>query len=185
MFPSLAEVRKRRRLLNLSQKEHARLAGVSQSMVAKIEKERQNPSYEVVRRLFQALERQEHAAEKKVVDICTREVKYVEKHEPVSKVISLMEKYKISQLPVFDRGYPVGSISDKTFTALVLKGINMHEVLNWSVDKIKDEAFPTVDTSAHLDIVAKILERYNAVLVMKNEKVIGIVTKADLLKVAR
>lgn len=185
MLPNLADLKKKRQLLGLNQKQLARLANVSQSMIAKLEKGRLNPSYEVARRLFEALDKQEHAREIKVLDICTRDVKYVDRRDPVSKAVQIMEKHKISQLPVFDHGYPVGSLSDKTFTALILKGANMHEVSRGEVDRIKDEAFPTIDADAPLNIAAKILDRYSALLVMKNGKVAGILTKADLLKVAK
>ncbi|MEM2079059.1 MAG: helix-turn-helix domain-containing protein, partial [Nitrososphaerota archaeon] len=50
---SLAKLRRR---LGLTQRELAKISGVSQSLISKIECGRISPSYEAVRRILQALE---------------------------------------------------------------------------------------------------------------------------------
>lgn len=56
MLPNLDEIGRRRRLLVLSQKELAKISGVSQSMIAKIESGRISPSYQKTKAIFDTLE---------------------------------------------------------------------------------------------------------------------------------
>ena len=83
---SLTELRKR---LGLTQRELAKLSGVSQSLISKIERGRINPSYEAVKRIMQALEaiRSEKDRGLTAGDICTRNVISVEATDPLSKAI--------------------------------------------------------------------------------------------------
>src|SRR5947207_16027948 len=57
MLPSLGEIPKKRKDLGLTQSRLAVSAGVSQSIIAKIEAGSVDPSYSIVQRLFSALER--------------------------------------------------------------------------------------------------------------------------------
>ena len=56
MLPTLDEIGRRRRLLAMSQKQLAHLAGVSQSMIAKVESKRISPSYLKTKAIFDTLE---------------------------------------------------------------------------------------------------------------------------------
>src|SRR5687767_16022587 len=56
VIPEIDEVRLLRRQLGLTQQELARMAGVSQSLIAKIERGLVQPSYSNVKRLVEALE---------------------------------------------------------------------------------------------------------------------------------
>jgi predicted transcriptional regulator len=57
MLPSIDEVAKKRRIVGLTQQKLARLAGVSQSLIAKLESQKIDPSYTKVKAIFDALER--------------------------------------------------------------------------------------------------------------------------------
>ena len=57
MLPKLEEISKRRRVLGLSQKQLARLAGVSQSLIAKVEAGKTEPSYLRTKSIFDTLEK--------------------------------------------------------------------------------------------------------------------------------
>ncbi|MDH5420035.1 MAG: helix-turn-helix domain-containing protein, partial [Candidatus Bathyarchaeota archaeon] len=59
MLPSLEEVAKKRRILGLTQKQLAKLAGVSQSLIAKLESRKIDPSYTKVKAIFDVIERLE------------------------------------------------------------------------------------------------------------------------------
>ncbi|RLF97907.1 MAG: XRE family transcriptional regulator, partial [Candidatus Wolframiiraptor sp.] len=110
---SLAEIRRR---LGLTQAEVAKLSGVSQSLISKIEQGKINPSYEAVKRILQAIElvRAERGRGLTAADICTRKVISIDASDPLGKAIALMKKHGISQLPVLDRGRVVGTISEST-----------------------------------------------------------------------
>ncbi len=51
------------------------------------------------------------------------------------------------------------------------------------VEEVMDEAFPTIPEEASLSILRQLLQEYPAVLLHKNGRITGIVTKADLFKV--
>ena len=175
---SLAQLRKR---LGLTQRDLARLSGVSQSLISKIERGRINPSYEAVRRILQALERARAERSKglSAKDICTRKVISVEASDPLGKAISLMRRHGISQLPVFHRGKLVGSISEST----IMRKLEKIKSPSMRIGELIDEAFPTVPEEASLNLLRQLLQEYPAVLLQRNGKITGIVTKADLFKV--
>ena len=107
MLPSLEEVAKKRRMLSLTQKQLAKLAGVSQSLIAKLESKKIDPSYTKVRAIFDVLEQLEAKAEVHVGAVLHDEVVGVQKSDLVSKAVRLMTDQGYSQLPVFDGEHAV------------------------------------------------------------------------------
>jgi len=182
MLPSLEEVAKKRRMLSLTQKQLAGLAGVSQSLIAKLESRKIDPSYTKVKAIFDALERMEIKTEVRAEEVLHAKVVGVQKKDKVSKAVRLMTDHGYSQLPVFDGEHAVGSISEKTMLSQVLAGKDLTEVSTLPVGDIMDEAFPQVGEDAPLPLISSLLQVYPAVLISKKGKVVGIVTKADLLK---
>jgi len=49
-------------------------------------------------------------------------------------------------------------------------------------EDIMEEAFPQVGEDAPLSMISSLLQTYQAVLVAKKGQVVGIITKADLLR---
>ena len=182
MLPSLEEVLKKRRVLGLRQKELAKLAGVSQSLIAKLESGKIDPSYTKVKAIFDVLESLEMRREVYVEQILHDKVVGIRESDTVSKAVQLMREYGYSQLPVFDGERAVGSISEKTILRQILSGKDLTQMSVLSVSEVMDEAFPQVGENAPLSLVSSLLQVYPAALVSKKGKVIGIVTKADLLK---
>ena len=174
---SLAEIRRR---LGISQRELARRSGVSQSLISKIERGRVNPSYEAVKRIMRAVEeiRSELGGGVSAADICTREIIYVESGEPRSKAIELMNRHGISQLPVFSRGKPVGSVSEST----IVRKLDEIRSMEVAVEAVMDEAFPIIPENTSIEVLRELFKEYPAVLLQKNGEITGIVTRADLFK---
>jgi len=50
-------------------------------------------------------------------------------------------------------------------------------------EDIMEEAFPQVTEDAPLSLISNLLQTYPAVLVSKKGEIVGIITKADLLRV--
>jgi predicted transcriptional regulator len=171
----LESVAKLRKMLGLTQRELARMSGLSQSLISKIERGR------VVRRILQTLEmiRAEKDAKLLAKDICTKDVICVEVSDPLSKAINLMRKHGISQLPVLKNGRPVGSISESTIVRKLEK-VRSTEI---RVNEIMDEVFPIIPEEVSLNTVRQLLQEYPAVLLQRDGRITGIVTKADLFKV--
>ncbi len=183
LLPTLEEVGRRRRLLALSQKQLAKLSGVSQSMIAKIESGRISPSYLKTKAIFDTLEGLERRNEMKAKDISHGKVVGVQVHDPVAKGVRVMRETGFSQLPVFNGSQVVGSLTEKTILQRLISAPKPDEVSKQTVQEIMDEAFPTVSEETPLSMVSALLQYEPAVLVTKRGHVLGIITKADLLKV--
>ena len=183
MLPGLDEIGRRRRLLAMSQKQLARLANVSQSMIAKIESKHISPSYLKTKAIFDTLEGLERQNETKAKEICRGKVVGVQGHEPISKSIRLMRETGFSQLPVFNGTQVIGSLTEKTILANLLSAPKPDDVSKRGVDTIMDESFPTVGEETPLSMISALLQYAPAVLVIRRGHVQGIITKADLLRV--
>jgi predicted transcriptional regulator len=182
MLPSLDEVAKKRRLMGLTQQKLAKLAGVSQSLIAKLESQKIDPSYTKVKSIFDALEKMQTETEVRAEEMLQNKVIGIQKNDPVSKAVQMMAEYGYSQLPVFDGEHAVGSISEKTIIGKVSAGKDLNQVSKLSVGEVMEEAFPQVGEDAPLPLISSLLQVYPAVLISAKGKVVGIVTKADLLK---
>jgi predicted transcriptional regulator len=182
MFPSLEDIGKKRRQLGLKQAELARMAGVSQSLIAKLECGKIDSSYTKVKTIFDVLERLEARNKIELGKVFNNEVLGIQKNEPLSKVVKLMKDHGYSQVPVFDGKQSVGSISEKTILRQILAGKDLGQISELPTAEIMEEAFPQVSEDAPLASISSLLQAYPAVLVAKKGKVVGIVTKADLLR---
>jgi predicted transcriptional regulator len=182
MFPTLEEIAKKRRQMGLKQAELAKLSGVSQSLVAKLESGKIDSSYTKVKTIFDVLERYEAKTKVQEEKVVPNQVIGVQKDEPVSKVVQLMKEHWYSQIPVFNKTQSVGSISEKTILREILAGKDLAQISKLPVEAIMDDAFPQVGEDAPLSLISSLLQTYPAVLVSKKGNVSGIITKADLLR---
>ena len=182
MFPSTEEIAHKRRQLGLRQVELAKLAGVSQSLIAKLESGRIDTSYKKVKTIFEALERIETKTKIQAGTVLHPRIIGVQTTDPVSKVVQLMKNHGYSQLPVFDGKQSVGNISEKTILRQILDGKALIQIASLPAAKIMEEAFPQVAEDAPLSLISSLLQVYSAVLVATKGTVVGIITKADLLR---
>src|ERR1051325_658505 len=156
------QVRRSRITLGLTQADLAKEAGTSQSLVAKLEKGRLNPSYEVVRRLLEALDRRAASDDKTAGDYVHGDPVFAEPAEPLGKALERMKARGFSQLPVVDRGQPVGSLSESAIPDRIQKGPDP-EALN-----------------RRRRALVELLRDHEAVLVVREGRMVGVVTKSDL-----
>jgi predicted transcriptional regulator len=182
MLPSIKEIVRKRKMLGLTQKKLAELAGVSQSLIAKLESGKTDPSYTKVKAIIDVLNQLEMKMDVHAKEIVHKKVVSVQKNDKVSKAVRLMMEHGYSQLPVFDGEHAVGSISEKTILSQVSAGKDLSQISLLSVGEVMNETFPQVGEDAPLSLISSLLQVYPAVLVSKKGKVVGIVTKADLLK---
>ncbi len=181
----LSEVKAMRTRLGLSQKQLAELAGVTQAYISKIEARTVDPRVSTLEKISKALERAT-AMEKRatVGQIMTSPIVAVKSDDRVDKAIQLMKSHDISQLPVLDGEVQVGSISEATVVHKIASGENMARLLKRNVGEIMENSFPTVSKDTDIDVVYALLEHEPAIIVVERGKVAGIVTKADLFKLA-
>ena len=180
MFYEIEEIKKRRKKLGITQKELAELVGVSQPMIARIESGSIDPKLSIVKKIFDILD--EIGGRKATIrDIMTFPVIGVDKSDNLEKAVTLMEENNISQLPVFDQDRIAGSISESNILKLIVeKGFS--ECSSIKVGDVMSEPFPIVSPSTTLDRASRMLMENQALLVMENEKIIGIVTKYDIMR---
>ena len=103
----------------------------------------------------------------------------VDSTDSLSKAKSLMLNGDYSHLPVFKERKPVGSISEATFVELFPQLDLATEV---KINKVMGPPFKEVPESMLLEEVRKLLLNESALLVQRQGKVVGIITKADILK---
>jgi predicted transcriptional regulator len=183
MLPRLEEIAKRRRMLGLSQKKLSRLAGVSQSMIAKVEAGKTEPSYPKTKAIFDTLEKMQREKEPRARDLLQSTVYSVQEDEPVSRAVAIMNEMGFSQLPVLDGKHIVGSIAERVIMDRIVAGTSPRQLSIMPVGRIMTEAFPQIDERTPLSLISALLQYHSAVLVVKRGQVAGIITKADLLKV--
>lgn len=102
----------------------------------------------------------------------------VEVTSTVREAIATMNQYGVSQLPVFDKGNLVGSLSEST---LFQKTMETPDVMELTVGALLEPPFPTVGADEEVDEVVKLLKSSPAVLVRGAKKYQGIVTRFDVV----
>jgi cystathionine beta-synthase len=98
---------------------------------------------------------------------------------PIREAVSLLKKYDISQLPVQDNGDIIGMVYEiDLLRALATRS----EGLDGSVRDVAEREFSVVEPDAPLTELARIFsETGGAVLVMKDKKLLSILTRIDLI----
>lgn len=184
-FPPMSDIRKMRKALDVTQSQLAAESGVSQSTIAKIERESIAASYTTVVKLFETLEEMSNDDKRNLTakDVSSKDVVSVQSNNTVHEVSELMKSTGYSQLPVMKDETPVGSISEKRIFELMMKGTTMSELAATPVYKVMNDSYPVIPENLSMNTVTKMMSDCDAVLVHKNGKIIGMITKSDLLKV--
>lgn len=181
VIPTPEELRRLRLQAGLTQKELAKRAGVSQSLIARIEAGTVDPRVSTLRKIISAIPFKEGF--KKASQIMYSPVICVTTNDTVRKAADLMEKYGISQLPVLEGGRVVGSVREDSLIREVLRSREPHRIFDKRVREVMEEAFPTVSPSTSIvEILSSFLYAKPAVLVVDHGKLCGIITKIDIIK---
>lgn len=174
MTISGSSLRKLRLDAKLTQKRLANLAGVSQAHIAKIEQEKVDPRLSTVNRVLRVLS---EAKEKRCGDIMVHGVLFAKPNDSVLDVSEVMVKNAISQMPVVDENRIVGTITEESIVRKLGSNVAFERVKN-----VMDPPLPTVPEETGISTLKPLLERRPGVLIMRGKKVIGIITRSDLLK---
>jgi len=98
--------------------------------------------------------------------------------EPVRAVIAKMKQYDVSQLPVVGDGGLVGMVSEVDLLSYLLEG---GHGLDDPITPIVDPAPPVVTPDTPVDNLADAFLNANAAIVVDGGRVVGIVTKIDVI----
>jgi len=163
--------------IGMTQEKLAKLVGITQAHIAKIENEKVNPRLLTVNKILSVLKSNdklncEHLVTKKLI--------FIDPETHINQIVKLMKKNDISQIPIMDNEKCVGSITEKT----IMKNFgNISD--QTKVKEIMDEPFPIISCRDHIDVIKTLLEYHQAVLVSKKGRLVGIVTKSDLLSLLK
>ncbi|MEM3086279.1 MAG: CBS domain-containing protein [Halobacteria archaeon] len=183
----LHSLREQRQRLGLTQAELARLAGVSQALVARMEsanpKTRIDPRLSTYVRVLRAMEQTE---QKRVTAsrVAHSPVLSAAADDTLEEVARVFERESISQMPVIQGGVQVGSVSDRAIARVLARG-DPKRISTMRVRDVMEEPFPTVGPAETLETLSVLLERHGAVLVQEQGRVAGVITKHDVMGLLR
>ena len=175
MTYELEEIKTIRKKLGITQAELANRANVSQSLIAKIESGRIDPTYTKTKKIFAALSELENKEEIKAEQLMTGRIVGVSSGTSIKEAIVKMKKFQISQLPVIDGSKLVGLVSESTILDALLKSKASQ------VKEIMQDAPPMVSKTTSIQVVSNLLKHFPLVAVSEHGRLIGLVTKSDLL----
>ena len=177
------DIEKVRRQLGLTQYQLSSISQVSQSLIAKIESGKINPSYSKIKALSDALENIQRKNSKKAKDIMEKHIIGMSSDDRVKDAARLMRTHCISQLPIFEDEKSVGSLSERTILRLLEDASDPQNIFDKKVKIVMEDSFPVVSEDTPIELLYSVFDFFQAALVSKREKVVGIITKADLLNI--
>jgi cystathionine beta-synthase len=98
----------------------------------------------------------------------------------VGDALQMMKTYGLSQLPVLDDGKSVGSIREGRLMAKLLEN---RELMQSPVSEVMEKALPVLGEDVGIEAAVKYLKGSPAVLVEEYGRIVGIVTRQDVLDV--
>lgn len=177
MVFDITQLKKIRKQIGLTQHQFASKAGISQSLIAKIEAEKLDPTYSKVKKIEQALELLTKALGKEAKDMMAKRIISIKPNERIPNIIKLMNKYNISQAPIIDKDNVIGLVSESSILSGNLKDIN-----NLTANDIMTEVPPIISKNAKQEVIKHLLKYYPLLLVKDKDKLAGLITKTDLIK---
>jgi predicted transcriptional regulator len=172
MFPELNSIKKRRERLGLKQYAFAKKINLSQSMLAKVENGRAEPSYETARKIFEELETLEHANEKMVKDVMNKHVITLDVNDTVEKAVKIAKQKSISQFPVLEGDKIIGCV----------RTIDLIDTPKQAkIGSLENIQLPTVSETTPLNTIKPLFKQNQAIIITKQGKITGIITPEDII----
>ncbi|HEX5603366.1 MAG TPA: cysteine synthase [Pyrinomonadaceae bacterium] len=96
----------------------------------------------------------------------------------VAEALEKMDDLGLTQVPVLEEGRAIGSLRENRVLAKVVRN---RDLLSSPVSEVMEASFPTVDVDASSSEVARRLQTSAAVLVEEYGRIVGIITRHDVL----
>ena len=176
---SLKEIKLLRKKYEINQKELALRSGVSQSLIAKIESAKVEPTFSKAQRIFQALEELRDLEELKAKDIMKPKVVFVRPKENLKEIIKLMKSKGISQIPVQEKEKIIGIVTERAILQYVVD--HPEKAVSLRAEDVMEDTPPIVSLTTGQTTLLELLRDYPIVLVAEKGEIKGIISKADLL----
>lgn len=171
------ELKHIRRKIGVTQVDLAKKSGVSQSLIAKIESGKLDPTYSKAQQIIQAVQFLSGQREPTAADIMQPRIISVKSTTFVKEVVKKLKQHDISQMPVIDDNKIVGLVTESSLLNSLLDG-QQHT----QVEETMAEAPPTISGSAGASVVSDLLKHFPLVMIAEKGKLLGVVTKADVIQ---
>lgn len=166
-------IKSERKRLGLSQRDLAKKAGVSKSLIGKLETKMHTPNYKNIRKIWRTIDKAREGEDRTAQEFVQKNIVSVKPSDTVGKVADIMKKNDFSQLPVEEDGEYIGII-----TSTQLIDMKHRDAL---VGRSGYRDLPMIPHDTPKDDFSPLLRSNPALLVTKDDEVIGIITPADLL----
>jgi cystathionine beta-synthase len=104
----------------------------------------------------------------------------IDRNTTVQHTLDLFKQFDVSQLPVLENDKPVGSVDDGELMKAVLEN---NSLLDKPVSQVMNPTFPIIGAESPIEHAIELLtKKYSAVLIEDNKKIIGLVTRYDLIE---
>lgn len=178
--PTPIELKVMRKKANLTQKELAKRANISQSLVARIESGDVDPRVSTLRKILMVFN-ETTKVKSSLTLVMHTPVITINSNESIGQGVEIMWKHGISQLPVVENGKVIGSIREETILNKFNQE-NVKDLLQKSIMLIIEDPFPSVSIDTDPDDALRLLSiGAPAVLVNDHQRMVGIITKIDLI----
>jgi len=181
-LPDPKTIKVMREKLKISQKELDEKTGIPQSTISRIESEKIDPPYSKFKRIYEYLAKENEKrkdAKIRAENIMSRKVYKIDSKSKIKDAIELMNKHKISQIPILEDGKNLGSLTSKKIQKHITDN---PDLMNLKILDLKELPFPEVEKTWRVKDISNLLIIYPAVLVKEHNNYIGIITDADVLK---
>jgi CBS domain-containing protein len=116
-----------------------------------------------------------------VKDLMTKEIVTVDQYRTVSNAATLMTEKKIGCVVIMDGEVPVGIVTERDF---VRRAIAEHRSSGVEISEIMSHPLITIDPDASIREAARVMiqHKIRRLLVVKEGKLVGIITVADFAR---
>jgi predicted transcriptional regulator len=167
--------------LGITQSQLAKSAGVSQSLIAKLESGLVDPSFSTMKAISEALRSQIKMEGKKAAAIMSSPVISVQSNTSVRECVTLMKNKAISQLPVYTGNRMVGSMTENRIVGILEGAEDPASIMTRPVSAFMQPNFPIVSADTPVEALFSLFKFVSAVLVGAGDRPEGIITKIDML----
>lgn len=178
----ISDIKALRRKLGLTQANVAKKAKVSQSLIAKIEAGRLDPSYGNAKRILEALQSLTEHNELKAKDIMTARIISANQGERLADVAKLMKRNAVSQILIMQGNSVVGLVAESTILDAVESAVESgKDYAKLSCESVMEPSPPTISKDAPISAIRDLLKHFPLLVVSDRGKPEGVITKADII----
>lgn len=177
MSNKIEDIKTIRKKLNMTQGQLSKEANVSQSLIAKIESGKIDPSYSSVTKIFEVLNKMSQKEDMTADNIMQQKIITIDEDDPIKEAIKKMKKFQISQMPVVNDKTAIGLISEITILNAFLENKE-----SLKVKEIMEQLPPVITKDTNIEVISQLLKFFPLVIVGEKGKPIGIITKSDLIE---